>query len=275
MSFEAIALREKTGQTISGNGPITAVLVHGIPASWHDWDLLMPKLVEAGYHPSALDLLGHGDSYKPSDPDSYSADAAYEFLQKWLNSLELRTPLVLVGHSFGGHLSIRYALNNPQKVQSLILINPLLSFDQMSIFFRFLLARPALTAAVLDLSPLVLVRLFVWIGSLKIGKSGIRSALSHEELIKMALDYKRSSSNVVYYPRSVSEKLVNYHDVNVPTLLIWGKEDPVLSVAWFKKLCRELPKVTFREISAGHYPHRSNSDEVNEIILEFLKSIST
>jgi len=275
MSFEAIALREKTGQTISGNGPITAVLVHGIPASWHDWDLLMPKLVEAGYHPSALDLLGHGDSYKPSDPDSYSADAAYEFLQKWLNSLELRTPLVLVGHSFGGHLSIRYALDNPQKVQALILINPLLSFDQMSIFFRFLLARPALTAAVLDLSPLVLVRLFVWIGSLKIGKSGIRSALSHEELIKMALDYKRSSSNVVYYPRSVSEKLVNYHDVNVPTLLIWGKEDPVLSVAWFKKLCRELPKVTFREISAGHYPHRSNSDEVNEIILEFLKSIST
>jgi len=275
MSFEAIALREKTGQTISGNGPITAVLVHGIPASWHDWDLLMPKLVEAGYHPSALDLLGHGDSYKPSDPDSYSADAAYEFLQKWLNSLELRTPLVLVGHSFGGHLSIRYALDNPQKVQALILINPLLSFDQMSIFFRFLLARPALTAAVLDLSPLVLVRLFVWIGSLKIGKFGIRSALSHEELIKMALDYKRSSSNVVYYPRSVSEKLVNYHDVNVPTLLIWGKEDPVLSVAWFKKLCRELPKVTFREISAGHYPHRSNSDEVNEIILEFLKSIST
>ena len=124
MSFEAIALREETGQTIAGNGPITAVLVHGIPASWHDWDLLMPKLVKAGYHPAALDLLGHGNSYKPGNPDGYSADAAYEFLQKWLNSLELSTPIVLVGHSFGGHLSIRYALNNPQKVQALILINP-------------------------------------------------------------------------------------------------------------------------------------------------------
>jgi pimeloyl-ACP methyl ester carboxylesterase len=136
-------------------------------------------------------------------------------------------------------------------------------------FFRFLLARPALTAAVLELSPLVLVRLFVWLGSLKIKKFGIRSALSHEELIKMADDYKRCSSNVVYYPRSVSEKLVNYRDVNVPTLLIWGKEDRVLSVAGFKKLCRELPKVTFREINAGLYPHRSNPEEVNASILEF------
>jgi pimeloyl-ACP methyl ester carboxylesterase len=66
---------------------------------------------------------------------------------------------------------------------------------------------------------------------------------------------------------------VNCRDVNMPTLLIWGKEDRVLSAAWFKKLCRELPKVTVREIDAGHYPHRSNPEEVNAIILEFLRSI--
>jgi len=250
---------------------VPVILVHGLPSSLNEWSHLYSKLTFCGYRPIAVDLLGHGDSHKPEDRDCYTADIAYDFFCNWIDSLRLDTPFILIGHSFGGYLSSRYVQDHPERIRSLILIDPFLSFDDIFWFQKFLLSYPALLAALLRITPLCLVKFAVWAGSLTAGGNGIRSSLSHEELVSMARDYKRCSPNVVYFPRTVNDRWLSYEKLAMPILLIWGKQDHTLSVAKYEALVRKLPHAVFNVINAGHYPHRSNQDEVNTLILDFLE----
>lgn len=106
------------------------ILVHGLAASLHDWDSLLPELERAGWRSYALDLLGHGESPKP-DSRSYKAKWVYRHLESWIESLQLSEPPVIVGHSLGGYLSLRYAIRNPQRVRALILTDPFYRLDQL------------------------------------------------------------------------------------------------------------------------------------------------
>ena len=72
----------------------------------------------------ALDLPGHGDSSKPPQRAAYTSDAVYRAFSAWLESLDLAQPPVLVGHSLGGYLSLRYACDHPDWVSRLALIDP-------------------------------------------------------------------------------------------------------------------------------------------------------
>ena len=148
------------------DGPVI-ILIHGIPSSLEEWNILIPELVSIGYRTISMDLLGHGNSYKPENPRCYTVDVAYSFFEEWLNSIKIDYPIVLIGHSFGGNLSIKYALNNPGKVRALILINPFLSYDQLLAVPRLLVSKPALMTYLYKLIPSWLIKSFVWLGSLR------------------------------------------------------------------------------------------------------------
>src|SRR5512134_1890002 len=90
------------------------LLVHGLAASLHDWDMLLPDLAAHGFAGYAVDLLGHGESAKPSSLDDYTSDSTFAHLEEWVESLQLGEPAVLVGHSLGGYLSLQYALRYPE-----------------------------------------------------------------------------------------------------------------------------------------------------------------
>ena len=53
------------------------ILVHGLAASLHDWDALLPELASAGYAAYALDLLGHGESFKPLARTEYTVESVF------------------------------------------------------------------------------------------------------------------------------------------------------------------------------------------------------
>ena len=61
------------------------ILIHGIAASLHDWDDLIPELSQSGYSCYALDLLGHGDSPK-IDSRAYQMDWLLEHFFHWMKS---------------------------------------------------------------------------------------------------------------------------------------------------------------------------------------------
>jgi pimeloyl-ACP methyl ester carboxylesterase len=71
----------------------------------------------------ALDLLGHGRSAVPSDPDLYSRDAALQDLDEVLESLDDdAVKPVLVGHSLGGYLALAYAATRPDRIRGLVVL---------------------------------------------------------------------------------------------------------------------------------------------------------
>lgn len=268
------SINEKTAYQMAGEGDTTILLVHGIPSSLDEWKFLLPELVSAGYRAIAMDLLGHGNSFKPENPRYYTVDAAYDFFDEWASSLDIDTPMALVGHSFGGHIVIKYALNHPDKVRALILIDPFLSFRQFSWIYRLLFSNPAPAAFLYKIIPSALIKSFVWMENTKIAGFQILSDLPPGEIAAMVNDYKRCSANVAYFPRSVSDQAIDYAKIKPPTLLIWGKKDHTLSTSWYKEIVSKLPDCTFKILNARHYPHRTNYPEVNARILEFLKSNS-
>jgi len=101
----------------------SVVLMHGKNFCGATWDTSIKALSEAGYRVIAPDQIGFCTSSKP---DNYQ----YSFQQLATNTQQLLKALgiqkaTLVGHSTGGMLATRYALQYPEQVEQLALVNPI------------------------------------------------------------------------------------------------------------------------------------------------------
>lgn len=101
----------------TGEGPLV-VLTHGWGDTSATWDAQVPVLAERA-RVVTWDLLGHGRSDDPDDPSAYSRDVALGHLEALVGDERA----VLVGHSFGGQLSIAFALRHPDRVAGLGLLS--------------------------------------------------------------------------------------------------------------------------------------------------------
>lgn len=104
-------------ETVGDHGPLV-VFSHG----WGDTGATWEHQVAALAHRARVvtwDLLGHGRSDGPDDPTAYSHQRALADLE----SLVGDGPAVLVGHSFGGQLSISFTLRHPERVRGLGLLS--------------------------------------------------------------------------------------------------------------------------------------------------------
>src|SRR4051794_36562147 len=98
-----------------GNGP-QVVLTHGYGATSATWSELLPVLVNA-WTTVSWDLRAHGGS-GASDDGRYDQAAALADLTAVVDE----RPSVLIGHSFGGYLSLVLAITRPDLVRGLVLI---------------------------------------------------------------------------------------------------------------------------------------------------------
>jgi pimeloyl-ACP methyl ester carboxylesterase len=97
------------------------VLLHGFPESWLMWRHILPALLER-YHVVAVDLRGYGDSAKPEGEAGYDKGTMADDIAALINVLGLERPL-LVGHDRGGRVARRYALDRPDTLRGLALLD--------------------------------------------------------------------------------------------------------------------------------------------------------
>jgi pimeloyl-ACP methyl ester carboxylesterase len=102
-----------------GNAP-ALVLVHGLGGSTHWWDRLVPQLARS-YHVIRIDLLGHGQSAKPSGGGYAIPDQAHRVGQA-LDQLGVQHA-ILVGHSTGGYVAASLAEQRGDLVTAIALID--------------------------------------------------------------------------------------------------------------------------------------------------------
>jgi pimeloyl-ACP methyl ester carboxylesterase len=115
MAYMDVAAEKANGKTI--------VLLHGKNFCGATWEGTTPVLTGAGYRVIVPDQIGFCKSSKP---------AAYQFslhqlaanTRALLKSLVVEKPIVM-GHSMGGILSMRYALSFPDDISALVLVNPI------------------------------------------------------------------------------------------------------------------------------------------------------
>ncbi|HUD28067.1 MAG TPA: alpha/beta hydrolase [Novosphingobium sp.] len=101
----------------------TAVLLHGKNFCAGSWDTTIRALSRAGYRVIAPDQIGFCKSSKP-DRYQYGLHTLAANTHALLAALKIEKP-VLVGHSMGGMLAMRYALQYPGELSRLVLVNPL------------------------------------------------------------------------------------------------------------------------------------------------------
>jgi pimeloyl-ACP methyl ester carboxylesterase len=102
-------------------GPVL-VMVHGLGGSLVNWAALAPLLTDT-CRVLALDLIGFG--HTQAGTHSTSVDANQEMLQRFLSEVA-GVPVILVGNSMGGLISILAATRHPESVRAVVLIDPAL-----------------------------------------------------------------------------------------------------------------------------------------------------
>lgn len=106
-----------------GDGP-PVVLLHGGSAHARWWDFVVPHL--GAVHAYALDLRGHGDSAWAKDGAYRIADYACD-VARMVGRFGLERP-VLIGHSLGSFVALRYAVDHPQGLSALVMVDGRASF---------------------------------------------------------------------------------------------------------------------------------------------------
>lgn len=252
------------------------ILTHGLAASLHDWDDLLPELAASGYAGYALDLLGHGESEKPSSHHEYTVESVFQHFKSWVDSLRLNEPMILVGHSLGGSLCLLYALRYPERVRALVLVNPFYEVKQLPLVMRTIFRHQLLNTYLIDRTPYSLFRFFVDLTSFSfpIG-SHVTHVLPEHIREQTALDYKRASSGIYNIPRTLPSLTFDLSRIQQPTLLIWGKHDQTLAPTSYPELAKLLPNVKATHLMpiCGHVPHQCHPETFDPYVMEFLKGV--
>lgn len=94
-------------------------MLHGFTGSGESFDHIN-SIISKKYTVFALDLIGHGHTNSPENPELYSLGSQIDHLNQIINSLSIVSP-VLWGYSMGGRLALNFAINFPEKISGLIL----------------------------------------------------------------------------------------------------------------------------------------------------------
>ena len=96
---------------------VPVVLLHGFADSWHSFELVLPHLPRS-IHAFAPTLRGHGDSSRPAT--GYGIPDLEADLEAFMDALHIESALI-VGHSMGSAVALRYAIDHHERVLGLVL----------------------------------------------------------------------------------------------------------------------------------------------------------
>ncbi|HEU4656061.1 MAG TPA: alpha/beta fold hydrolase [Capillimicrobium sp.] len=105
---------------LAGDGP-AVLFTHGFAASSRMFSAQLPAVART-HAAIAWDMRGHGASDYPDDPAAYSTPLVMEDMLALLDGAGAERA-VLVGHSVGGYLSLRFAVLHPERVRGLVLVD--------------------------------------------------------------------------------------------------------------------------------------------------------
>jgi len=260
--------RGGTGQKI--------LLIHGLAGSSKSWDDVLALLTPHA-DVIAVDLLGHGESAKPSG--DYSLGAYASGLRDFLSILGIDS-VTIVGHSFGGGVAMQLAYQHPHLVDRLVLVGSGGLGREVSWLLR-LLTLPGAEYLMPIAFPKPIVDRATEVGR-RLGRRNIRSArLGEMWRAYSSLAGATNRKAFVRTMRGVIEptgQTINATDrlylaAHVPTMIVWGDHDGIIPVA-HAYAAHELISTSRLEIieGTGHFPHVEQPDTFANLLIDFVES---
>lgn len=258
-----------------GSGPLV-VMLHGFPENSYSWRHQIPALSK-NFKVVAPDLRGYGETDRPKEVSAYHLDNLVSDLTGLIQALGYKKAHI-VGHDWGGAVAWRTALTKPEFIDRLVVINaphpyPFTkalrsNFRQiLRSWFMFFFLIPRLPEYFFNLSPQ------------KFMDQVFGTVLNEEDIAKYREPLEKPGAFTAalnYYRASLSTRAsqLSEKQITLPTLLIWGEEDPALG----KELTYNMEPLFSGPFQiaylphAGHFVHEERPDQVNRLLLPFLTS---
>jgi pimeloyl-ACP methyl ester carboxylesterase len=214
-----------------GDGSRIVVLLHGLLLSQRMHEPLAKALAARGNRVITLDLLGHGSSERPLDPQCYSMTFFGEQVIALLDHLEIDEAVVL-GTSLGANVSIEAAARAPERLRGMVIEMPVLD--------------GALLACALAFTPLMIALSF---GEpmMRVVQAGARRVPRLPWLLDFVVDTVRQDPapgaavlQGLFFGR-IAPHRSERRRIETPTLVIGHRRDPVHPFSDAGMLAEELP----------------------------------
>jgi pimeloyl-ACP methyl ester carboxylesterase len=257
------------------NGKV-AILIHGWSSSYYAVSPLLP-LFNRRYHCFAVDLPGFGES--PSLPARATIDGYVDLIAALIQQVAAE-PVVLVGHSMGGMISLTLALRHPKLAERLILLCPTIS-GRLSLFINLfmypfvMLERFRVTRWLVELLEPQMLQVTDYL--LRPALFAERTGITEQQYKRIRSDARRPGQGLV---RAECFDAMRSYDlrgklsqVKLPVLAIWGMEDNTVPLRDASALAQELPDADLRIIPhAGHWPQFETPAITERYVRAFLST---
>lgn len=259
------------------------LLLHGFPQFWYAWRHQIPVLSKH-FKLIVPDLRGYGQTDRPPHIADYNIDLLGKDIVSLIQALGYKKAHI-VGHDWGGAIAWHLALEHPDVIHKLIILNcPHPRIFSKALRSNFSQMRKSWYIAFFQL-PYIPELLFKLFGR-KMVKDAMRgSAIKKEaftdediniyynELMKpgafsAALNYYRAAMRTIVCSKPSSTKMIS-----TPTLVIWAEND----IALGKELSYGMERLFSGPFMLSYVPHCSHwvneeqPEKVNELIISFLE----
>ena len=248
------------------------IFLHGHTEDLHTWNNMAKKLVE-NFRVIRFDLRRHGLT-GPAQDNEYKLESYVSDLSLLIQHFELDN-FVLIGHSMGGRISTKYTIENPEKVNGLVLLSasgvpreektsPPMALRMMkNPFGRALIRR-------------------VW--SRKMAKDSLMdmvfdsSSITEEEVDRM-WNFSRYPGSMNAMFREFAKpwedfKPIEIEGISTNTLLIWGEEDTICPISMGEWYDSQLPTSKLVRLqNIGHNPQFECPDKCLDEITSWMSSL--
>jgi pimeloyl-ACP methyl ester carboxylesterase len=246
------------------------VLMHGFSIPMYVWDAQVEPLTKAGFRVLRYDMFGKGYSDRPAV--NYDQALYRRQLINLLDSLKIQGPVDLVGLSVGGGLAVDFTANYPDRVNKLILIDPVIASSAKYDSLMKLLGPPVMGEFLMRM---------VTTGILADRAADLMKkspkAAEYDNLFRDQTHFKGFEQATLSMIRgdAIKDYRADYLTVGKqsrPIMLIWGVLDEDVTPSMVEEIRKSVPGLKFEQLDGiGHDPQVEVPDRVNSLIIDFLK----
>ncbi len=251
-----------------------AILIHGWSSSSFALSPLIGPLSQR-FHCIAIDLPGYGQS--PPFPHRTTIPAYVELIADLIDQVS-DGPVVLVGHSMGGMISLTLALKYPMLVERMVLIGPTITGRLSAMINLFI--SPITLMERFGLGSLIVSaveRLFVGVTDrlMRPVSFSERTGITERDYLRLRADARRPGQGRVraecYFAMRENDLTGKLRQIEVPALVLWGAEDNTVPLRDASILADEYPLADLRILpKAGHWPHFETPEVTRRLVSAYL-----
>jgi pimeloyl-ACP methyl ester carboxylesterase len=254
-----------------GHGGAPVVLLHGFGTSSFVWRDIAPEIALANRTAFAIDLFGYGESDRPFDADFGVASQA-ELVDRALTALRLPKATV-VGLDLGAAVALRLAASRPERVERLLLLNPV-ALDELPAGDVTTLQRNTARFAFRSSRGIL--------GAAPILGEVLRRSVADEAHMpdKLVARYlapyvgPEGLNHLLLLARSIDDEDMDQGELRSlaqPTLIVWGDQDPWVDEKFPERLADVIPGSRLVRLPAvGRLVPEEVPETVVALLLEFI-----